>query len=70
VHTSHIRPDAVTMQLDPAMSLGLSLDDFLGVGGVMRHALWSYVTTPRFTRTGRIFWTHRVDPVPIPYLCE
>ncbi|KAI9512602.1 Rec8 like protein-domain-containing protein, partial [Russula earlei] len=25
-----VRPDAVTVQLDPAMSLGLNLDDFLG----------------------------------------
>jgi len=31
IHTSHARSDAVTVQLDPAMSLGLNLDDFLGV---------------------------------------
>ena len=30
-HTRQARPDAVTVQFDPAMSLGLNLDDFLCV---------------------------------------
>jgi hypothetical protein len=33
-HTRHARPDAVTVQFDPAMSLGLNLDDFLCVSDV------------------------------------
>ena len=31
VHTCYPRPDAVTVQLDPAASFGLNLDDFLCV---------------------------------------
>jgi len=43
------------MQLDPAMSLGLDLDDFLGVSDFRYHKLRSCATTPHFTRTGKIF---------------
>lgn len=35
-HICHARRDAVTVQFDPAMSLGLNLDDFLCVSDV-RH---------------------------------
>ena len=43
VHTWCARPDAVTVQLDPAMSLGLNLDDFLGVSvrALSLSAFWS-----------------------------
>ena len=34
VHTRHSRPDAVTVQLDPAASFGLNLDDFLCVSDI------------------------------------
>lgn len=61
LYTPHARPDAVTVQLDPAMALGLNLDDFLGVCDTRLHALWSYVTTSYFTRTGRRYWKSKVE---------
>jgi hypothetical protein len=38
LYTFHFRPDAVTVQIDPAMALGLNLDDFLGVSDTRLHA--------------------------------
>lgn len=65
MHTRHARPDAVTVQFDPAMSLGLNLDDFLCVSDMRYYVLSPCVITSHFPRTGRTFWTHRVKSVPI-----
>jgi hypothetical protein len=65
VHTRHARPDVVTVQFDPATSLGLNLDDFLCVSDVGYYVFWPCVTTPHFTRTGMTFWMHKVRFVPI-----
>ena len=70
-HTPHARPDAVTVQFDPAMSLGLNLDDFLGVSDVRYYVSWPCVTMSYCTRIGRIFWMHKVRSVPISgYVCR
>ena len=71
VHTRQARPDTVTVQIDPAMSLGLNLDDFLCVSNVRYYLFWPCVTTPYFARTGRTFWMHKVKSVPINgYVCR
>ena len=65
MHTRHARPDAVTVQIDPAMSLGLNLDDFLCVSDMRYYVLSLCVITSLFTRTGRTFWMLRVKIAPI-----
>jgi meiotic recombination protein REC8, fungi type len=36
-YTSRLRPDTVTIKSDPAMTLGLNMDDFLGVSNTKLH---------------------------------
>ena len=62
-HTRHARPDAVTVQFDPAMSLGLNLDDFLGVSDVVYYVSRPSVSMPYVIRIGKTFWMPKVRSV-------